>query len=418
MSQQIAEHTDTTPKPDFDQIRADFPVLQRKINGKPLVYLDNAASSQMPAKVAERIQQYHSKEHANVHRGIHTLSQKATDAFEDARKKIKRFINVPDYGEALYTYGTTDSINLVAYSFGHTMLEEGDEILISHMEHHSNIVPWQLVAERTGAKLKVIPINDRGELIWDEFLTLLSDKTRLVSIMHICNSLGTINPVKKIIDEAHKHDIPVLVDGAQAAPHVALDMEALDADFYTFSGHKMCGPTGIGILYAKKEWLEKIPPFRGGGEMIDKVTFEETTYAGLPHKFEAGTPPIAAAIGLGAAADYLTEIGLDHIEAGEHEILTYANEQLSTIGGIKFIGTACQKASLVSFIMGDIHPHDIGTILDQQGVAIRTGHHCAQPVMQHFDIPATARASFSFYNNKEDVDRLVNGLQQVKKLFL
>jgi len=394
---------------NFERIRNEFPVLQTEMNGNPLVYLDNAASSQMPHLVSERIQKYHATEHANVHRGIHTLSQRATDAFEESRKKLSRFINVGDDGQIIYTYGTS-------YTF-QGFLDEGDEILISHMEHHSNIVPWQIAAKKTGAKLKVIPIDDRGQLIWDDFLRLLSSRTRIISIMHICNSLGTINPVNKIINIAHQHDIPVLIDGAQAVPHLKLDMQQLDADFYTFSGHKMCGPTGIGALYAKNEWLERLPPFRGGGEMIDKVTFEETTYADAPHKFEAGTPPIAAAIGLGAAADYLTAIGMQEIEAREQELLDYATEKIKQIDGIRIIGEADEKASLISFMMGDIHPHDIGTILDQQGIAIRTGHHCAQPVMQHFGIPATARASFSFYNNYHDVDRLIEGLKKVKELF-
>jgi len=404
--------------PDFTKIRSQFPVLNREMNGKPLVYLDNAASSQMPKVVADRINTYHTEEHANVHRGIHTLSQEATDAYEESRKILNKFLNVPDDGQLLYTSGTTDAINTVSYSFGNEFLSEGDEILISHMEHHSNIVPWQMAAKRTGAKLKIIPINDKGELIWEEFLDMLNERTKIVSIMHICNSLGTINPVEKIISEAHKRDIPVLIDGAQAAPHTKIDLEALDPDFYAFSAHKMCGPTGIGVLYAKKEWLEKMPPFRGGGEMIDKVTFEETTYAGLPHKFEAGTPPIMAAIGMGKAAEFLMEIGLENIEKQEQSILDYATERLSELEGIRFIGTADHKASLISFVLGDIHPHDTGTILDQQGIAIRTGHHCAQPVMQHFDIPATARASFSFYNNREDVDRLIEGLKTVHDLFI
>lgn len=414
MSTTIADKAITNV--NFEKIRNEFPVLQTEVNGNPLVYLDNAASSQMPQFVSDRIQKYHATEHANVHRGIHTLSQKATDAFEESRKKLSRFINVGDDGQIIYTYGTTDAINLVSYTF-QDFLEEGDEILISHMEHHSNIVPWQIAAKKTGAKLKVIPIDDRGQLIWDDFLRLLSSRTRIISVMHICNSLGTINPVKKIINIAHQHDIPVLIDGAQAVPHLKLDMQQLDADFYTFSGHKMCGPTGIGALYAKNEWLERLPPFRGGGEMIDKVTFEETTYADAPHKFEAGTPPIAAAIGLGAAADYLKDIGMEEIEAREQELLNYATEKIKQIDGIRIIGEADEKASLISFMMGDIHPHDIGTILDQQGIAIRTGHHCAQPVMQHFGIPATARASFSFYNNYHDVDRLIEGLKKVKELF-
>lgn len=414
---QTAAVTENQLSVDFKRIRDDFPILSRSVNDRPLVYLDNAASSQMPRQVADRLHRYHTEEHANVHRGIHTLSQVATDYFEEAREKVQRFINAPSKDEVILTYGTTDAINLVAYSMAEERFQEGDEIIISAMEHHSNIVPWQLVGKRTGASIKVIPMNDLGELDMDAYRELISEKTKLVSVMHVSNALGTINPVKEIIAEAHSKEIPVLIDGAQSAPHLNVDVQDLDADFYVFSGHKVCGPTGIGILYAKERWLEELPPFRGGGEMIDQVTFEETTFAGAPHKFEAGTPPIAAVIGLGAAIDYLSNIGMDAVAAREAELLDYATDKLRQMADIRFIGTAAEKASVISFMMGEIHPHDIGTILDQQGIAIRTGHHCAQPVMRRFDIPATARASFSFYNNEADIDRLIEGLNGVKELF-
>lgn len=402
---------------DFDEIRSHFPVLQQEVNGKPLVYLDNAASSQMPAVVADRIDSYQRNEHANVHRGIHTLSQKATDAFEDTRKKIQLFINARHNHEIVYTTGTTDSINLVTSSFGERYISEGDEIVLSEIEHHANIVPWQMAANRFGAKLKIIPVDDNGDIIWDEYVRLLNERTAIVAVGHISNALGTVHPIKEIIDEAHKHDIPVLVDGAQAAPHTSLDMQDLDADFYAFSAHKMCGPTGFGVLYGKEKYLEEIPPFRGGGEMIDKVTFEETTYNRLPHKFETGTPPIAAGIGFATTIDYLNEIGMENIARREQELLQYGTEQLLQIDGLRIIGTAKQKAAVISFVIDDIHATDIGTILDQQGIAIRTGHHCAQPTMRRFNVPATARASISFYNNKEDIDRLVEGVKRAKDFF-
>ncbi len=407
----------STSNIDFESIRDDFPVLSRQVKGKPLVYLDNAASSQMPVQVADRIDRYHRNEHANVHRGIHTLSQESTDAYEDTREKIRRFINAEYKHEIIYTTGTTDSINLVANSFGRTFVREGDEILVTEIEHHANIVPWQMIAEQTGAVVRAIPVNDRGEVILEEYLDLLGKKTAIVAVGHVSNALGTVHPVKEMIREAHKYDVPVLVDGAQAVPHGVVDVQDLDADFYAFSAHKMCGPTGFGILYGKEKYLDRMPPYRGGGDMIDKVSFEGTTYNTLPHKFEAGTPPIAAGIGFGSAIDYLNKIGMDHIAAREHELLEYATEQLLSIDGLKIIGTAKEKASVISFVLDEIHAHDVGTILDQHGIAIRTGHHCAQPTMRRFNIPATARASVSFYNNKEDIDRLVEGIKEVKNLF-
>jgi cysteine desulfurase/selenocysteine lyase len=408
----------STKKVDFKKIREDFPVLRQQIKGNPLVYFDNAASSQMPSQVAERIDNYHRNEHANVHRGIHTLSQKATDSYEATRKKVRDFINAGDKDEIIFTTGTTDSINLVAHSFSERYLDEGDEILISEIEHHANIVPWQMAAEKHGAELRVIPVNDDGEIIWDEYLELINEKTAIVAVGHVSNALGTVHPVKKMIEAAHQRDIPVLVDGAQAVPHSPVDVRDLDADFYAFSAHKMCGPTGFGILYGKKKYLDEMPPYRGGGDMIDKVSFEETTYNITPHKFEAGTPPIAAGIGLGAAIDYLTDIGMQNIARQEQELVEYATEELLQIEGLRIIGTAEDKASVISFVFDDIHATDIGTILDQQGIAIRTGHHCAQPAMRRFDIPATARASISFYNNKEDVDRLVAGVKEAKTFFV
>lgn len=407
----------STKEVDFDKIRNDFPVLDQQVKGNPLVYLDNAASSQMPRQVADRIDHYHRHEHANVHRGIHTLSQKATDAYEETRQKVRDFINAGSKEEIIYTTGTTDSINLVAHSFAERYFKEGDEILISEVEHHANIVPWQMVADRYGANILVIPVNDDGELIWDDYVDLLSERTAIVAVGHVSNALGTIHPIKKMIAAAHERNIPVLVDGAQAVPHSSVDVRALDADFYAFSAHKMCGPTGFGILYGKKKFLEEIPPYRGGGDMIDKVSFEETTYDVVPHKFEAGTPPIAAGIGLGAAIDYLNDLGMENIAGREHELLEYATEQLLTIDGLRIVGTAKDKASVISFVFDDIHASDVGTILDQQGIAIRTGHHCAQPTMRRFNVPATARASISFYNNEEDIDRLVEGIKKVKTIF-
>lgn len=415
----MAEALPTIPgkSVDFDKIREDFPVLQRKIGDHPLVYLDNAASSQMPIQVADRVDRYHRSEHANVHRGVHRLSQEATDAYEQTRKRVQTFINARREHEVVFTSGTTDSINLVAHSFGSEFIGEGDEILLTEIEHHSNIVPWQLVAQKNGATVKVIPVNDRGELIRDTYADLLTDKTAIVAVGHISNALGTIHPVKKIVREAHNRNIPVLIDGAQAVPHLPLDVQDIDADFYAFSAHKMCGPTGFGILYGKEKYLERMPPYRGGGEMIDKVSFEETTFNELPHKFEAGTPPIAAGIGLDTAIEYLLGIGMDQIARREKELLDYATEKLLEIDGTRIIGTAEEKASVLSFVFEDIHAHDVGTILDQQGIAIRTGHHCAQPAMRRFEVPATARASISFYNNIRDIDRFIEGLKKVKEFF-
>ena len=402
---------------DFRAIRNDFPVLSQKVNGQPLVYFDNAASSQMPRQVAERIDRYHRSEHTNVHRGIHHLSQQATDAFEATREKVRKLINARHKHEVIYTTGTTDSINLVAQCFGRLYFDEQSEIVITEIEHHANIVPWQMMAEQTGAAVKVVPVDDSGEIIRGEYRRLLNENTAIVAIGHVSNALGTVHPVKELIAEAHEFDIPVLIDGAQAVPHGSVDMQDLDADFYAFSAHKMCGPTGFGILYGKEHFLNEMPPYRGGGDMIDKVSFEETTFAGLPHKFEAGTPPIAAGVGFGTAIDYLSEIGMDAIAAREQELLRYATEKLSAIDGLRIIGTADKKASVISFVFDDIHAHDVGTILDQQGIAVRTGHHCAQPAMRRFNVPATTRASISFYNTEEEVDRLVEGLKKVKEFF-
>jgi len=402
---------------DFGSIRRNFPVLDRKINDHPLVYLDNAASSQMPNQVADRIDYYHRHEHTNVHRGIHDLSQKATDAYEGTREKVRDFINARHLREIIFTTGTTDSINLVAQSFGRQYLGENYEIVISEIEHHANIVPWQMIANQTGASIKIIPVNDAGEIELDEYAALLNENTGIVAIGHVSNALGTIHPVKQMIAEAHARDIPVLIDGAQAVPHTNVDVQELDADFYAFSAHKMCGPTGFGILYGKENYLNEMPPYRGGGDMIDKVSFEETTFANLPHKFEAGTPPIAAGIGLGSAIDYLQNIGMDNIADREADLLKYGTQKLAQIEGLKIIGTANEKASVLSFVFDDIHAHDVGTILDKQGIAIRTGHHCAQPAMRRFNVSATARASLAFYNNKEDIDRLVDGLKKVKEFF-
>ena len=417
MEDTLKKESTTTLTTDWEAIRNQFPVLKREIKGNPLVYLDNSASSQMPQRVIDRINDYHSNEHANVHRGIHTLSQEGTDAFEATRTKVKDLINARHLEEIIYTTGTTDSINLVANSYGRKHFKEGDEIILTEMEHHANIVPWQMVAEETGAKIKVVPMTDAGELVMEEFHNLLSDRTKMVAVVHVSNALGTINPVGEIIEAAHAKNIPVLVDGAQSVPHAVVDVQAMDADFYAFSAHKMCGPTGFGILYGKKELLEEMPPYRGGGDMIDKVTFEKTTWNDLPHKFEAGTPPIAVEVGFGETIDFLNEVGMENIAAREYELLDYATEELSKIDGLRIVGTAKNKASVISFLLDGIHPTDAGTILDQKGIAVRTGHHCAQPVMDYYDIPGTARASFSFYNNKEDVDRLVEGIKYVKEFF-
>ncbi len=402
---------------DVEKIRSDFPVLSQTVNGNPLVYLDNTASSQVPNLVIERGSEYLKKEHSNVHRGVHYLSQKATSAYEAAREKVRRFINAEEAKECIFVRGTTEGVNLVASAYGRKFIGEGDEIVLSQMEHHSNIVPWQMIAEERGARIRVIPMTYAGELILDEYDNILNERTKIVAVAHVSNSIGTINPVKKMIETAHKFGVPVLVDGAQAAPHLRIDVRDLDADFYTFSGHKMFAPTGSGVVYGKKEWLEKMNPYQGGGSMIRSVTFEKTTYAGLPEKFEAGTPAIAPSIGLGAAIDYLNSIDLDAAFAYEHELLEYATGKLSAIEGVTIIGTAREKASVISFTVADVHPHDIGTILDQQGIAVRAGHHCAQPVMDFYGVPATARASLAFYNTKEEVDKLAEAVQNVIDVF-
>lgn len=405
-----------TRQRSWEEIRSEFPVLRQRINDHPLAYLDNAASSQMPQAVIDRLVWYHSGEHSNVHRGVHTLSQKATDVYEGARQKVAEFINAPSTKECIFVKGTTEAINLVAHGFGRRFIGEGDKVLISALEHHANIVPWQMLCTEVGAEISVIPMNDDGELILDDLEELL-ESVKLVCVNHVSNALGTINPVKEIIDRAHAQDVPVLVDGAQSAPHMRVDVQDLDADFYAFSGHKLCGPTGIGVLYGKEKWLEKMDPFLGGGDMILSVTWEETTYNGLPYKFEAGTPSIAAAVALGAAIDYLDDIGLNRIAEREAHLLTVATKRMSIIEGVRLIGTAKDKASVLSFDIEGIHPHDIGTILDNEGVAIRAGHHCAQPVMKRLGVPATARASFAFYNDESDIDALVAGIHSVKEIF-
>ena len=402
---------------DVERIREDFPVLKQTIHGKPLVYLDNAATAQKPYAVIEAIRKFHEVDCANIHRGVHELSQRSTAAYEGTRAKMKRFLNARSKSELIFVRGTTEGINLVASSWGHKNVREGDEIIISAMEHHSNIVPWQMVCEATGAKLRVIPINDRGELILEEYARLLNPRTKMVAVTHVSNALGTINPVAEIIAMAHRAGALALIDGAQAAPHLKVDVQALDADFYALSGHKMVGPTGIGILYGKSKLLNAMPPYQGGGDMIKTVTFEKTTYADLPYKFEAGTPNIAGGIGLGAAVDYLNNIGLDRIAAYEHELLVYGTQSLEQIPGLRMIGTAREKAAVLSFVIDGIHPHDIGTVLDRMGIAVRTGHHCAQPVMDRFGVPATTRASLAFYNTTHEIDALAAGLRKVKEVF-
>jgi cysteine desulfurase/selenocysteine lyase len=402
---------------DITKVRNDFPILKQQVNGCPLVYLDNGATSQKPQSVIDAIVNYYSTTNSNVHRGVHTMSQQATDGYEGARSKVRQFINAGDDREIIFTRNTTEGINLVAHSYGRQNIGPGDDIIVSNMEHHSNIVPWQMLCEEKGANLRVVPINDDGELLMDEYERMLSPKTKLVSITHVSNALGTILPAAEIVRMAHAHGVPVLLDGAQAVPHMPVDVQELDCDFYVFSGHKLFGPTGIGILYGKAEYLEAMPPFLGGGEMIKSVTFEKTIYNDLPYKFEGGTPDIAGAIGLGAAIDYVNDLGFDQITAHEDELLRYGTDALSTIEGLKIIGTAEHKTGILSFVMDQAHPHDIGTILDEQGIAVRTGHHCAQPVMQRFQIPATARASLAFYNTKEDIDALVKGIDRVIEVF-
>ncbi len=402
---------------DVERVRRDFPILQRTINGKPLVYLDNAATGQKPQAVIDTISRYYAAENANIHRGVHRLSVDATAAYEGARAKVQRFVGAGRPEEIIFVRSATEAINLVAQAYARPTLEPGDEVLISTMEHHSNIVPWQIVCEQTGSVLRVVPINDAGEFLFEEYEQLLSSRTRLVAVTHVSNALGTINPVRRIIEVAHQRDIPVLVDGAQAAPHLAIDVKELDCDFYAISGHKMFGPSGIGALYGKYELLDDMPPYQGGGEMILSVSFEGTVYNKVPHKFEAGTPNIAGAIGLGATVDYLQQIGLENIAAYEHELLVYATEALSAVPDVRLIGTAKHKAAVLSFLVGDIHPHDVGTILDMEGIAVRTGHHCAQPVMQRFGITATVRASLALYNTTAEIDALVAGVGKVRKVF-
>jgi cysteine desulfurase / selenocysteine lyase len=402
---------------DVWKIREDFPILKQQVHGKPLVYLDNAATSQKPQVVIDTLNRYYSEENANIHRGVHYLSQQATQAYEDARIKVQRFLNAPSDREIIFTRSVTEAINLVAHSYGRKFLKAGDEIVISAMEHHSNIVPWQILCEEKGGILRVVPITDAGEFMLDAYEKLLTPKTKFVAVTHVSNSLGTITPVRQIIAMAHHQNIPVLVDGAQAVPHFKVDVQALDCDFYGFSGHKLYGPTGIGILYGKAALLEAMSPYQGGGDMIRSVTFEKTIYAPIPSKFEAGTPYIAGGIGLGAAIDYLEGIGMGAINAYDQELLGYAMEAVGAIPGVRIFGTAKEKAGVVSFSVEGVHPHDIGTILDQEGIAIRTGHHCAQPVMERFGVPAMARASFAFYNTKAEIDALVAGIHKVKEVF-
>jgi cysteine desulfurase/selenocysteine lyase len=402
---------------DVSRAKEDFPILRQLIHGKPLAYLDSAASSQKPQVVIDAIRRFYSEDYSNIHRAVHQLSERSTRRYEEARIKVQRFIHAADPREIIFVRGTTEGINLVAQSYGRANIGAGDEIIVYALEHHSNIVPWQLLCEQTGAVLRVIPINDDGEVLPDQLDHLLNERTRMVAVAHISNALGTIVPVRSIIERAHQQGIPVLVDGAQAVPHMQLDMQALDVDFYVFSGHKLYGPAGIGILYGKRNLLEKMPPWQGGGDMIRSVTFAKTTYNDLPYKFEAGTPNIEGAVGLATAIEYLTNQGLEDIGAYEAELLAYATARLSSIDGLRIIGTAREKAAVISFVIEGVHPHDMGTILDREGIAVRTGHHCAQPVMERFGIPATTRASLAFYNTREDIDRLAAGIERVKEMF-
>jgi cysteine desulfurase/selenocysteine lyase len=402
---------------EVERLRADFPILAQRIHGHPLVYLDNGASSQRPTAVLDAERRYAEQMHSNVHRGVHTLSQRATDAFEGARERVRRFLNARSTKEILFTRGTTESINLVAQSWGGANLRAGDEVVISWLEHHANIVPWQMACDRAGARLRVVPIDRRGELDLDAYRSMLGDRTKIVAITHVSNALGTVNPVREIVAAARARGIPVLLDGAQAVPHLRIDVQALDCDFYAFSGHKLYGPTGIGVLYGREALLEKMPPWQGGGDMILTVSFEKTTYNQLPWKFEAGTPNMGGAVGLAAAMDYVDAIGIERIAAWEHELLEHATTKLTAVPGLTIVGTARDKASLVSFVIDGVHPHDLGTILDQSGIAIRTGHHCAMPVMEFFDLPATARASFAFYNTKAEIDALAAALHDARAMF-
>ncbi len=400
---------------DINKIRADFPILSQKVNGKPLVYFDNGATSQKPQIVIDAIASYYQEINANIHRGVHTLSQLATDAYEASRGKIQDHINAKFAHEVLFTSGTTFGVNLVSNGFA-SLLKTGDEVLVSALEHHSNIVPWQFLCERTGATLKVIPMNETGELIMEKYDKLLSEKTKIVAVNHISNALGTINPIKYMIDKAHKFGAAILIDGAQAVPHLKPDVQELDCDFYVFSGHKMCGPTGTGILYGKESWLNKLPPYQGGGEMIKEVSFEKTTYAELPHKFEAGTPNISGGIALGTAVDYMNAVGFDNIQQQEMELLHYGTQELLKIEGLRIYGTSKEKTAVISFTINGIHPYDIGTIIDKLGIAVRTGHHCAQPIMSFYNIPGTIRASFAFYNTKEEIDLMVEAVKRAKTM--
>lgn len=402
---------------DIQKIRADFPILSREVYGKPLVYLDNGATTQKPRCVVDAITDEYYSVNANVHRGVHFLSQQATELHEASRETVRKFINAGSTNEIVFTRGTTESINLLASSFGEAFLHPGDEVIVSVMEHHSNIVPWQLLAERKCINLKVIPMNDRGELLMDEYEKLFTDRTKIVSVVHVSNVLGTVNPIKEMIEIAHKHDVPFLVDAAQSIPHMAVDVQDLDADFLVFSGHKVYGPTGVGVLYGKEEWLNKLPPYQGGGEMIQHVSFEHTTFNELPFKFEAGTPDYIGTTGLAKALDYVSAIGLDKIAAYEHELTEYATQRLKTIPGMRIFGEAAEKGSVISFLVGDIHHFDMGTLLDRLGIAVRTGHHCAQPLMQRLGIEGTVRASFGIYNTKEEIDVLVAGIERVSKMF-
>jgi len=400
-----------------EEVRADFPILQQRIHGKPLVYLDSAATSQKPQAVIDAVVKFYSRDNANVHRGVHQLSERATADYEAARVKVQRFINAAKCKEIVFVRGTTEGINLVAQSFGRPRLQQGDQIVISALEHHSNIVPWQMLCEQQGAQLRVAPVNPQGEVLLPELEQLLTPRTRLLAISHISNALGTVNPVRKIVELAHRRGIPVLIDGAQAVPHLPVDVQSLDCDFYVFSGHKMFGPTGIGVLYGKEKWLEQMPPYQGGGDMILSVTFEKTVFNALPYKFEAGTPNVEAAIGLGAAIDYLEGLDVEGRIAHERELLAYGTSALSRFPGIRLIGTAAEKSSVLSFVMDDVHPHDVGTVLDREGIAVRTGHHCAQPVLRQLGVDATVRASLAFYNTQQELDALIRGLQKVREIF-
>jgi cysteine desulfurase/selenocysteine lyase len=414
----LPSSTRPTPALDVAKLRADFPILSNvTVHGKPLVYLDNGASSQMPKRVIDRIVRYQEREHANIHRGVHYLSELATREYEEARGKVRRFLNAREDREIVFTSNVTDSINLVAHGWGRANIGAGDEIVITYLEHHANIVPWQMLCEERGAKLRVAPIDDTGTVVMAEFEKLFNERTKFCSVTHVSNALGTVNPVEQMIAIAHRHGVPILVDGAQAVQHMPVDVQKLDCDFYAFTGHKIFAPTGIGVLYGKAAVLEKMKPFRGGGDMILSVTFDKTTYNQIPFRFEAGTPPISQAIALGEALDYVSGIGLERIAAHEHQLLEYATEQLLTVPGVRILGTAKEKAAVISFYVGNVHPHDVGTLLNEEGVAVRTGHHCAQPVMQRFKVPATARASFTFYNTFEEVDALVAAVRKVQKMF-